>query len=115
MQIVTDNSENESEEEIFEDVAGVSDIAWKINIISTNGMVFKNSVLNTVLKAIVYKGKNNVTDQIDASRFTWKRVSKYEEDDIKWNETKGKGVKEITLSTSDVYQRATFICEIEDE
>ena len=27
MQIVTDNSENESEEEIFEDVAGVSDIA----------------------------------------------------------------------------------------
>ena len=115
MQIVTDNSENESEEEIFEDVAGVSDIAWKIDIISTNGMVFKNSVLNTVLKAIVYKGKNNVTDQIDASRFTWKRVSKYEEDDIKWNETKGKGVKEITLSTSDVYQRATFICEIEDE
>lgn len=113
--LVNNNDDNETNGDEFEDAAGVSDIAWKIDIISTNGMVFKNSVLSTVLKAIVYKGKNNVTDQIDASRFTWKRISESEEDDIKWNESKGKGVKEIMLSTSDVYQRATFICEIEDE
>lgn len=111
MQIITDNSDDEEE---FEDVAGMSDIAWKVDIISTNGMVFKNNVLSTVLKAIVYKGKDNVTDQIDASRFTWKRISNSEEDDKRWNEIKGKGIKEITLTTNDVYQRATFICEIED-
>ena len=113
MQILVSNDETEEEE--FEDAAGVSDIAWKIDIISTNGLVFKNNTVSTVLKAIVYKGKRNVTETINASRFTWKRISNSEEDDIRWNETKGKGVKEITLTTSDVYQRATFICEIEDE
>ena len=112
MQILVSNDETEEEE--FEDAAGVSDIAWKIDIISTNGLVFKNNTVSTVLKAIVYKGKRNVTDTINASRFTWKRISNSEEDDIRWNETKGKGVKEITLTTSDVYQRATFICEIEE-
>lgn len=112
MQIVTDNSDDEEE---FEDVAGLSDIAWKIDIISTNGLVFKNNVVSTTLKAIVYKGKDDVTSSINSSRFTWKRTSNSQEDDLKWNKNKGKGVKEIIVTTNDVYQRATFTCEIEDE
>lgn len=101
-------------EDEYEDVAGVSDIAWKIDIISSNGIVFKNSIVDTQLKAIVFKGKNNVTDQLNASQFVWKRKSENTEEDELWNNTKGKGVKFINITTNDVYQKATFTCEIND-
>lgn len=55
--------------EVFEDVAGVNDIAWKVDIVSTNGIVFKNNIIDTVLQAIVYRGKDDVTLEINASRF----------------------------------------------
>lgn len=101
-------------EEEYENVAGVSDIAWKIDIISTNGIVFKNNIVDTKLQAIVFKGKNNVTDQLNASQFIWTRKSDNIEDDILWNNTKGKGVKSINITTNDVFQKATFTCEIND-
>ena len=102
------------EEEEYEDVAGISDIAWKIDIISSNGMVFKNNIINTQLQAIVYKGKKDVTSELNASQFIWKRTSNNPEEDIRWNASKGKGVKFITVTTEDVYQRATFTCEVND-
>lgn len=104
---------DESQEE-YEDVAGVSDIAWKIDIISTNGIVFKNKIIDTQLKAIVYRGKEDMTSVLKASQFTWIRKSDDAEADKTWNETKGKGVKVITITTEDVYQKATFTCEIND-
>lgn len=112
MQIVTSSSSSSSTK--YEDVAGVSDITWKIDIVSSNGLIFRNQIVDTLLEAIVYKGKNNVTDEIDASRFTWTRISKFPEEDEKWNATRGKGVKAITITTLDVYQKATFTCGIED-
>lgn len=105
----------DSNDETYEDVASKDDIAWKVDIISTNGMVFKNGIVSTLLKAIVYKGKNDVTNEIPASRFTWIRTSTNEESDNEWNNNNGKGVKEIEITTKDVYQRATFTCEINDE
>lgn len=104
-----ENPDNE-----YEDVAGVSDIAWKIDIISTNGMVFKNNIIDTQLQAMVFKGKNDVTMELNASQFVWKRKSNNPEEDARWNETKGKGVKSINITTDDVYEKATFTCEIND-
>lgn len=62
----------------------------------------------------MFKGKNNVTDQLNASQFVWKRKSENAEEDELWNNTKGKGVKFINITTNDVYQKATFTCEIND-
>ena len=113
LQIISSSSSDSNEK--WEDAAGVSDIAWKVEIISTNGMIFKNNIMETTLVAKVYKGKHDVTDEINASRFTWKRTSNDNEEDEIWNANKGKGVKSIVITTSDIYQRATFTCEIEDE
>ena len=113
LQIISSSSSDGNEK--WEDAAGVSDIAWKVEIISTNGMIFKNNIMETTLVAKVYKGKHDVTDEINASRFTWKRTSNDNEEDEIWNANKGKGVKSIVITTSDIYQRATFTCEIEDE
>lgn len=98
----------------FEDAATESDIAWKVEIVSSNGLIFKNNIIDTVLSAKVYKGKKEMTDELDASKFTWKRTSTNKERDARWNDLEGVGVKEITITREDVNQRATFSCEISD-
>ena len=98
----------------FEDAATESDIAWKVEIVSSNGLIFKNNIIDTVLSAKVYKGKKEMTDELDASKFTWKRTSMNKERDAKWNDLDGVGVKQITITKEDINQRATFSCEISD-
>lgn len=98
----------------FEDAATESDIAWKVEIVSSNGLIFKNNIIDTVLSAKVYKGKKEMTDELDASKFTWKRTSMNKERDAKWNDLDGVGVKQITITREDINQRATFSCEISD-
>lgn len=98
----------------FEDAATENDIAWKLEIISSNGNIFKNNIIDTVLSARVYKGKKDVTDELPASSFRWKRTSTNSIRDAKWNDADGIGVKSITITREDVNQRATFTCEIDN-
>ncbi len=98
----------------FENAATENDIAWKIEIISTNGLLFTNGIVDTILMAKVYKGKKDVTDEIEASRFKWKRTSNNARKDLRWNEDEGVGVKYIQITSEDINQRATFSCELSD-
>ena len=98
----------------FEDAATENDIAWKLEIISSNGNIFKNNIVDTVLSARVYKGKKDVTDELPASSFRWKRTSLNSTRDAKWNDADGIGVKSITITREDINQRATFTCEIDN-
>ena len=98
----------------FEDAATENDIAWKLEIISSNGNIFKNNIIDTVLSARVYKGKKDVTDELPASSFKWKRTSTNSTRDAKWNDADGIGVKSITITREDVNQRATFTCEVDN-
>ena len=50
-------------------VASEEDIAYKVEIKSTNGLIFYNGQIQTQLIAKVYKGKDDVTDQLDEKRF----------------------------------------------
>lgn len=88
--------------------------SWKVEVISTNGFVFKKGVINTVLKAKVYKGGTDVTDLVDESKFRWTRVSDDSAADKIWNDKYFGGRKTITITTEDVKNRATFFCEIID-
>jgi phage minor structural protein len=88
--------------------------SWKVEVISTNGFVFKKGVISTVLKAKVYKGGTDVTDIIDESKFRWTRVSDDSAADKIWNDKYFGGRKTITITTEDVKNRATFFCEIID-
>jgi len=88
------------------------DIVYKVDIISTNGQIFKNGIINTTLIARVYHGITDVTDNIDASRFRWTRTSSDPQGDINWNTAHFGGTKQIALTSADVFARATFSCEI---
>lgn len=97
----------------------VGEVAQKIPynavIISTNGNIFKNGGVTTTLHCRVYRGDEDITDQIDASRFRWTRVSDDLEGDAEWNARHSQGTKTITLTSEDVPGRATFNCDILEE
>lgn len=88
-------------------------IGYRLEIVSTSD-ILSSDIKQTTLTPRVYKGKDDITDTIDESRFTWKRVSSDTAADQRWNKTHV-GVKEITLTTVDVYYSATYTCELSDE
>ena len=87
-------------------------ITYKVDIFSTGGLVFKNGVISTTLIARVYRGKDDITDLIDANHFRWTRVSDDPAGDAVWNDANYGGTKQIVVTQDDVFARATFVCEI---
>jgi hypothetical protein len=96
-----------------DDIKAVMDskIGYKVEIRSTKGISFRNDVIDTVLYPIIYKGTEDVTSTIDASRINWYRVSMDTASDAAWNDAH-KGLSQVTIATSDVMGTATFLCEI---
>ena len=88
-------------------------LGYRLEIVSTSD-ILSSDIKQTTLRPRVYKGKDDITDTIDESRFTWKRISSDTAADQRWNKTHV-GVKEITLTTVDVYYSATYTCELSDE
>ncbi|MED2040440.1 hypothetical protein P4V58_25460 [Bacillus wiedmannii] len=84
---------------------------YRVEIISTNGMFFKQGVVSTTLKAQVYKGSTDVTSQLQNNQFLWRRVDKDGNEDLAWNQTHA-GLKEVPITRQDLKQRATFLCQI---
>ena len=92
---------------------------YSIEITSTNGQFFRpGQVMTTTLVAHVFHEGVEVTDQLEASRFEWKRQSYYEmpapDDDATWNLNHASGYKQITINAADVYARATYTCNIRE-
>ncbi|TNP18946.1 hypothetical protein FHY73_14650 [Bacillus tropicus] len=84
---------------------------YRVEIISTNGMFFKQGIVSTTLKAQVYKGSTDVTSQLQNNQFLWRRVDKDGNEDLAWNQTHA-GLKEVPITRQDLKQRATFLCQI---
>lgn len=79
---------------------------------SSNGLLFKNGVIQTTLNAIVYRGKNDITASLDANQFRWTKILSDGTLDEDWNNRHAGGTKSITVTANDIYRRATFNCEI---
>ena len=88
------------------------DIVYKVEIISSNGIVFKNGEISTLLEARVFHGAKDVTDEIDANRFRWTKTSNDPESDRRWNDSHFGGTKSVTITKEDIYVRATFNVDI---
>ena len=86
--------------------------AYRLDIFSSNGTIFKNGQINTILIVRAYKGAEDVTDQFDASRFRWTRTSHDSISDQIWNTSHFGGVKQVTITNDDLFARATFNCEL---
>ena len=89
-----------------------SGLPYQVNIISSNGEIFKNGNIETVLTlSVIYKGKE-IVDTLNNEQIIWTRVSRDPIGDQEWNRNhKGKG-KSITITSDDVYSKAVFEVEI---
>lgn len=88
-------------------------VPYKVELVSSNGTTFKNGLIDTEITAIVYKGKENITDTLPKTAFIWTKKDKDGFFDVAWNyEHVGIGNK-ITVSSFDVVQRAVFTCDLD--
>lgn len=85
-------------------------VPYRVDIISTSD-ILSSDIQQIEIYAIVWKGVENVTEQIDASRFVWKRISQDSTADEIWNKNH-LGIKRFTVTTQDVWYSATYTCEI---
>lgn len=86
----------------------------RLVIISSNGNIFKNGNVKTLLSAVVYSWDKDITDTLDANQFVWTRVSEDPETDKVWNEQHFGGAKSVVITGADVKVRATFYCDLID-
>ncbi|MEX3713326.1 hypothetical protein ABFV99_13060 [Cytobacillus horneckiae] len=90
-----------------------SRIPYRVEVISTNGTMFRQGQIATTLNATVYKGPQDITDTIPSNRFAWFRVGADGEDDLTWN-AEHIGMKSVDITKEDVTERATFLCKVMD-
>lgn len=86
--------------------------SYTVYIESRNGTTFRNGIISTVLRARVYRGGEEITEQLPESSFRWCRTSADPESDERWNAALHYG-REIKISEEDVWRKAVFGCEVE--
>lgn len=89
-------------------------ISYDCYINSSNGTTFINGNINTILEAIVMKGTEVVTNLLAEGNFIWKKIDSDGTEDETWtpNYVAGSNHSKITITSQDVEERATFVCEI---
>lgn len=85
--------------------------SYTIYIESSNGLMFKNGIISTMLKAVVYKAGEDISHTIPNNSFTWKRVSNNASEDLIWNSMEHKGMF-LEITGNDVTGKAIFDCEV---
>ena len=94
----------------FYDVATFIDNADPIQVVvtSTGGDIFKNGVGTTVLTAVVYQAGAEI-DASGTGTYTWTKYDKDGVIDTNWGTNGSKTGKTLSVSTSDVDTKATFM------
>lgn len=73
--------------------------------------IFKNKGQASTMRCKVYSWDKDITDTLDAECFVWHRKSSDEEADTEWDKNHI-GMKQITITTEDVLDNASFYSEI---
>lgn len=102
---VTSNNITSRVESVETDIA--ENISYSVSIDSSNGTVFKNGDIETILRAIVKKGNVDITDSFTDSQFSWERISEDSEGDKAWNNAHTH-TKMVVVTSDDIKVRATF-------
>lgn len=89
------------------------EVSYKSEIISSNGVAFKNGVINTMLEARVYRGKKDISETLPVTAYVWKKVSSNGIVDEEWGQNHQNVGRFLALTVDDVYEKATFFCDIQ--
>ena len=92
-----------------------SDGISPINLVieSSNGYQFKNNIINTTFTAILYQDNKEIDSDGTKFAYVWSKTKSDGTADTAWNLAHQSSQKTITITNSDVWQRATFNCTAE--
>ena len=90
---------------------GISPINLVIK--SSNGYQFKNGIINTTLTAKLYQNNKEIDSDGTGFAYIWSKTNADGTLDTDWNLAHQTSQKSITITYSDVLQRATFDCTAE--
>ena len=116
-QIMFEVTDPEPGQDPWQDIADIEaegvpgppgDPAIWVAIDSTAGNFFQSHQLNTYLIAHVYKGGEEITNQVAA--FNWYRRLPNGQRDLSWSTQETSNL--LQLTTADVDERAVFVCEV---
>jgi len=88
-------------------------IQYKIQILSTNGDIFRNGVVNTTVFAKVYKGNEEITKDLTPSNFIWKKFNKDGTEDIAWGNAHAGIGDRFLVKSEDIVKKCTFTCDLD--
>ncbi|MDO4568733.1 MAG: phage tail spike protein, partial [Clostridia bacterium] len=97
-------------EQIYSDMDAL--LGYRVEILADTVFLTEN-IPSTTLRARVWRGTEDVTDTLAASRFIWTRESSDSMADAIWNDSH-KGLKAVLVSTADVLRQASFRCDLVD-
>ena len=100
----------------FDDVAAdVDEIKsqdrYRVETVVSGVNIFNSRNQSSRMECHVYSWDKDITDTINASCFAWHRHSANPNSDATWDAAH-KGMKYIVVSTEDVFQNASFTCEV---
>ena len=110
------------EDDILGQTSKIEIISGKVDDINSQKMyrtelvvdgvsIFKDKGQTSTMRCRVFSWDKEITDTLDASQFVWHRKSSNEEMDKEWDKNHI-GKKQITISTEDVSDNASFYCEV---
>ena len=96
-------------------ITNVDDGTSPINLVidSSNGYQFKNNIINTTFTAILYQNNKEIDKDGTKFAYIWSKTNSDGTLDTAWNLAHQTSQKSITITNSDVWQRATFDCTAE--
>lgn len=86
-----------------------------INLIieSSNGSQFKNNIINTTFTARLYQDNKEIDSDGTKFAYIWSKINSDGTADTAWNLAHQASQKSITITNSDIWQKATFNCTAE--
>lgn len=89
--------------------------SYKVEVFSSKGTQFINRNINTILMAVVYRGREDVTSSFDNTQFVWTRTSADTVGDTAWNNAHVGIGNTLTITSDDFAKYASFDCVVVDK
>lgn len=84
-----------------------------MTIRTSNGNIFKNNLINTVLTATLWRGGKEIDTDGSQFSYIWTKTDADGNADTAWNQAHTYSSKSIAITQQDVFRRAQFECTIE--
>jgi len=88
--------------------------SYRVEVESTNGIMFRPGTQYTRLVAHVYDDTGEITESVSAANLCWTRKSQSAVGDEAWNTAHASGYNEIELTPADFYGSTSFKCEYKE-